>query len=98
MRMKQQRGESMSHDDDTPNSQIYNYLTEIWSSLEDRHTGAEEHALELKSELEKVRDMLKHLGKRLTDIEFAIHRIANPAKKKPNLHDGDLVGGSSPYE
>ena len=32
----------MSHDDDTPNSQIYNYLTEIWSSLEDRHTGAEE--------------------------------------------------------
>jgi hypothetical protein len=87
----------MSTDDnDTPNSQIYNYLTEIWSSLEDRHTGTEEHALELKAELEKVRDMLKHFGKRLTDIEFAIHRIANPGKKKPAYsdHDGDLVGGS----
>ncbi len=84
----------MSHDDDTPNSQIYNYLTEIWSSLEDRHTGAEEHALELKAELEKIRDMLKHFGKRMNDLEFAIHRIANPAKKKPVLHDGDLVGGS----
>src|SRR6266540_7047448 len=96
MRMTSNNGgtPTMSHDDDTPNSQIYNYLTEIWSSLEDRHTGAEEHALELKAELEKIRDMLKHFGKRMNDLEFAIHRIANPAKKKPVLRDGDLVGGS----
>jgi hypothetical protein len=76
------------------NSQLYELAKEMWNSLEDRHTGIEEHALELKAEVEKVRDMLRHFGKRLTDIEFAIHRLANPGKKQPVLHDGDLVGGS----
>jgi hypothetical protein len=79
-------------DDDIPNSRVYDYLTEIWSSLEDRHTGQEEHVLELKAELEKTQDMLRHFGKRLTDIEFAIYRLANPGKKRPVQHDGDLVG------
>ncbi len=81
-------------DDDISNTRLYNYLTEIWSSLEDRHTGMEEHALELKAEVEKVRDMLWHFAKRLSDIEFSLHRMQNPVKKKPVLHDGDLVGGS----
>ncbi len=47
----------------------------------------------LQAETEKVQDVLRHFSKRLTDIEFAIHRLSNPAKKPRPTHDGDLVGG-----
>jgi hypothetical protein len=79
-------------DEDIPNSRLYDYLTEVWSNLEDHHTGQEEHVLELKAEVEKIRDMVKQFGKRFNDLEFAIYRLANPGKKRPVQHDGDLVG------
>jgi hypothetical protein len=77
------------------NEQIYELVRDAWSSLEDHAVGAEERSLALKAQIEKIEAALRHFAKRITDIEFAIYRLANPGKKRPTYpnHDGDIVGG-----
>jgi hypothetical protein len=76
------------------NEQIYSLIMEAWSSIEDHLVGAEERSLALQAEITKIEDGLRHFGKRLTDIEFAIYRQQNPGKQRPAYsdHDGDIFG------
>jgi len=82
----------MSEDDNISNARIHALLMEAWTSLEDHAVGAEERSYALKEE--KIRDMVRHLGKRLNDVEFAIARSRRPDKKRPSppAHDGDIMG------
>jgi hypothetical protein len=77
------------------NSQLYELAKEMWDSLEDHHVGQEEHALELKAEIEKVREAQRALAKTLREIQFALYRQQNPGKRRPAhpQHDGDIFGG-----
>jgi hypothetical protein len=44
------------------NSQLYELAKEMWNSLEDHRVGQEERGLELKAEIEKVREAQGALG------------------------------------
>jgi hypothetical protein len=65
-----------------------------FSGVESLQIDCYEKIATVADEVTKTQDMLKHFAKRLTDIEFAIHRLANPGKQKPPrpTHDGDLIG------
>ncbi len=94
----------MSHDDDHDGisqqdlSELDDLIRTSFSGLESLQIDSYEKIATVADEVTKTQDMLKHFGKRMNDLEFAIHRIANPVKKRPVQHDGDLVGSSSPYE
>jgi hypothetical protein len=78
------------------NSQLYELAKEMWNSLEDHRVGQEERGLELKAEIEKVREAQGAMAKTLREIQFALHRRQNPGKRRPAhpRHDGDIFGGS----
>ncbi len=65
-----------------------------FSGVESLQIDSYEKIATVADEVTKIQEALRHLSKRLSDIEFSLHRMQNPVKKKPVLHDGDLVGGS----
>jgi hypothetical protein len=80
-------------DETKSNEQIYGLLMEVWSSLEDHLLGQEERSHVLKAEIEKLREAQGAMVRTLREIQFAVHRLANPVKGKSwPTHDGDLVG------
>jgi hypothetical protein len=80
-------------DDDISNAKLHSLIMEVWSSLENHLLGQEERSHVLKAEIEKLREAQGAMVRTLREIQFAVHRLANPVKGKPRpIHDGDLVG------
>ncbi len=65
------------------------------SGLESLAIDTLEKVLAQGDEIAKVREGQRAMAQTLREIQFALHRLANPTKKKPAYpaHDGDLVGG-----
>jgi hypothetical protein len=80
-------------DDDISNAKLHSLIMEVWSSLENHLLGQEERSHVLKAEIEKLREAQGAMVRTLREIQFAVHRLANPVKGKSwPTHDGDLVG------
>jgi hypothetical protein len=77
------------------NEHLYSLIMEVWSSLEDHLTGAEERTLVLKAEVEKVREAQGALIRTLRELQGQVHALMPKAARRAAYADeGDIFGGS----
>jgi hypothetical protein len=75
------------------NEHLYSLLMEMWSSLEDHLVGQEERVLELKAEVQKVREAQGALARTLRELQGQVYQLMpKQAQRALYADDGDIFG------